>query len=120
MNDNPEILEAPDVEAPPTKKRGRPRKVVVEAAPEILTEVPPVEEVELLTEVPPVESSEEVLFETPVWPPAPSTPIVGPTPPDVDAEEKPHNSPHYSAAQIKKLRSAYSRRTLLTRFGISW
>lgn len=144
MTDNIETT----TEAPVKRGRGRPKKVVVETTPEMLTEVPPVtEESELLTEVPPVikdspelitevppgvtegellagippfDSSEEVLSETPGCQPDPMTLIVGHTPQVVEAEEKPHSSPHYSAAQIKKLRSAYSRRTLLTRFGISW
>jgi hypothetical protein len=152
MTDNLETT----TEAPVKRGRGRPKKVVVEATPELLTEVPPVteeselltppvtEESELLTEVPPVtEESElltevppvieddsdlltevppaDVLFETPATPPAPMTPIVDPTPPAAPEEKKKDpSSTHYTAAQIKKLRSAYSRRTLQTRFGITW
>lgn len=132
MNDKPET-EA--VEIAPAKKRGRPKKVVEETKQELLIEVPPTDEkLETLIEVPD-EHTDDLLVENvsltsgsqSEYTPADfiDGPVVNPTPPrtprnTIATKQNSEEPRQYTSAQIKKLRSAYSRRTLLTRFGISW
>jgi hypothetical protein len=98
-----------------TKKKKAP--VVKET---LLTEVPPVEaavEETLLTEVPPVEAAVEETFLTET-PPVEETPYPEDTP--LPAQKVVTSAVQYTSAQIKMLRAQFSRKTLASRFGITW
>lgn len=94
------------------KPRGRPKKVIVE---DLIIDATPVEKEELLTEVPPIEEedSKELLTEVP-----PLEEVCSGIP---TGEELLTESPvTYTPAQRKMMLQNYSKRTLMTRFGIKF